>query len=161
MLNPWRAFGTRCGWTARRSSIDATSSISARLSVRITPACWKRASTVTSEAASIAPVWELVARAPAAERPLFTTTIGFTLPTRGATREKRRGQRNRPFQMCPENVRRHKAHKNASQCAAGGNHQIKRREIFGMRPLANSSRTGPSNSLRPLRISRMRIGEKD
>ena len=79
------------GWLA---SIDATSSISARLSVRITPACRKRASTVTSEAASIAPVWELVARAPAAERPLFTTTIGFTLPTRGATREKRRGSLN-------------------------------------------------------------------
>ncbi len=79
------------GWLA---SIEATSSISARLSVRITPACWKRASTVTSEAASIAPVWELVARAPAAERPLFTTTIGFTLPTRGATREKRRGSLN-------------------------------------------------------------------
>ena len=37
----------------------------------------ERASTVTSEAARSAPVWELVARPPAAERPLFTTTIGI------------------------------------------------------------------------------------
>ena len=62
------------GWLA---SSEATSSISARLSVRITPACWKRASTVTSEAASIAPVCEAVPRWPAVERPLFTTTIGY------------------------------------------------------------------------------------
>ena len=76
------------GWF---SSSAATSRSSARLSVRITPACSKRASTVTSEAASSAPVWELVARSPAAERPLFTTTIGIRRPSRRATREKRRG----------------------------------------------------------------------
>ena len=50
------------GWLA---SSEATSSISARLSVRITPACSKSASTVTSEAESMAPVCELVARAAA------------------------------------------------------------------------------------------------
>ena len=46
------------GWLA---SSEATPNSSARLSVRITPAWWNRVSTVTSEAASIAPVWEEVA----------------------------------------------------------------------------------------------------
>ena len=59
------------------------------VSVRITPACSKSASTVTSEAESSAPVCELVARSPATERPLLTATIGISRPTRRATREKR------------------------------------------------------------------------
>ena len=62
--------------------------------MRITPAWSKSASTVTSDAASSAPVWDSVARAPAAERPLLTTTIGFCRPIRRATREKRRGSLN-------------------------------------------------------------------
>ena len=48
----------------------------------ITLAWRNSAPTVTSEAASMAPVWELVARAPAGVRPLFTATIGFERPTR-------------------------------------------------------------------------------
>ena len=59
--------------------------------MRITPDCSKIASVAWSEAASRAPVWELVARAPAAERPLLTTTIGIFGPSRRETREKRRG----------------------------------------------------------------------
>ena len=53
----------------------------------MTPAWRKSASTVTSEAASRAPVCEDVARAPAAVRPLFTATIGLARPTRRASRE--------------------------------------------------------------------------
>ena len=51
------------GWLA---SSAATSNISSSVSVRITPHWRNRASTVTSEAASSAPVCELVARAPPA-----------------------------------------------------------------------------------------------
>ena len=79
------------GWFA---SNDATSSSSARLSVRITPTWSKSASTVTSEAEISAPVWDPVARAPADDRPLLTTTIGFWRPIRRATLEKRRGLLN-------------------------------------------------------------------
>ncbi len=76
------------GWFA--SSV-ATSNISSRVSVRITPAWWNRASTVTSEACRSAPVWEAAARAPALLRPLFTATIGLRRPIRRARRAKRRG----------------------------------------------------------------------
>ena len=76
------------GWFA---SSEATSSISERLSVRITPAWSKSAFTLTSDAESRAPVCDLVARSPATERPLFTTTTGISRPARWATREKRRG----------------------------------------------------------------------
>ena len=76
------------GWSA---SSEETSNSSERVSVRITPACSKSASTVTSEAESIAPVWELLARPPAAERPLLTATIGLRGPIRRARREKLRG----------------------------------------------------------------------
>ena len=62
--------------------------------MRITPACPKSASTVTSEAESSAPVWELVARSPDTDRPLLTTAIGFSRPIRRARREKRRGSLN-------------------------------------------------------------------
>ncbi len=72
------------GWFA---SSEATSNSSASVSVRTTPACRNSASTVTSEAAIRAPVWDEVARAPAAERPLFTTAIGFLRPTRRAISE--------------------------------------------------------------------------
>ena len=47
------------------------------VSARITPAWRNSASTVTSEAATSAPVCDAVARAPAAERPLLIATIGF------------------------------------------------------------------------------------
>ena len=79
------------GWLA---SSEATSNSSARLSVRITPAWSNRASTVTSEAASRAPVWEEVALAPAAERPLLTASTGLVLATRRAMRANLRGLPN-------------------------------------------------------------------
>src|SRR3954468_3031915 len=62
------------GWFAR---IVATSNISSSVSVRITPDWRNSASTVTSLAASSAPVCEAAARAPAALRPDFTATIGL------------------------------------------------------------------------------------
>ncbi len=62
--------------------------------VRMTPAWRKSASTVTSEAATSAPVCDAVASAPARERPLLTATIGLVRPTRRASREKRRGLPN-------------------------------------------------------------------
>ena len=62
--------------------------------MRITPTWSKSASTVTSEAAIRAPVCEVVARAPACERPLLTATIGVRTPIRRAIREKRRGSLN-------------------------------------------------------------------
>ena len=49
------------GWRASRA---ATSNISPTVSARITPACANSASTVTSEAASSAPVCDAAARAP-------------------------------------------------------------------------------------------------
>ena len=79
------------GWLPSRV---AMSSSSASVSVRITPACSNSASTVTSEAESRAPVCEPVARSPATERPLLTTTIGISRPARRATREKRAGSLN-------------------------------------------------------------------
>ncbi len=86
---------TRCppgsGWV---ESSEATSSSSDSVSARITPHCSKRASTVRSDAASSAPVCELAARAPTAERPLLTTTTGLLFPTRLATRANRPGLLN-------------------------------------------------------------------
>ena len=79
------------GWLANS---EATSNSSARVSVRITPAWWNRASTVTSEAASSAPVWEELARAPATERPLLTASTGLVLATRRAIRANLRGLPN-------------------------------------------------------------------
>ena len=56
------------------------------------PACRNSASTVTSAAASMAPVCEPAARLPAGERPLFTATIGFgRARPRRAIRENLRG----------------------------------------------------------------------
>src|ERR1019366_2099974 len=69
----------------------ATSNSSCTVSTRTTPACSNSASTVTSEADSNAPVREAAARAPAAERPPFTATIGFARLTRRAMRAKRGG----------------------------------------------------------------------
>ena len=62
------------GWPA---SSAATSNSSPTVAVRITPACRNRASTVASEAASSAPVCEVAAREPAAERPLLTAMTGL------------------------------------------------------------------------------------
>ena len=75
-------------------SSAATSNISASTSVRITPACRKSASTVTSEAATSAPVCDCVARNPAADRPPLTATIGFFRPTRRAIGANFRGLPN-------------------------------------------------------------------
>ncbi len=61
------------------------------MSVRITPAWRNSASTVTSDAAIRAPVCEEVARAPAADRPLFTAMIGFVRPTLRVIRANFRG----------------------------------------------------------------------
>jgi hypothetical protein len=79
------------GWLASRA---ATSNSSARVSVRITPAWRNSASTVTSEAASSAPVWEELARTPAAERPLLTASTGLARATRRAIRANLRGLPN-------------------------------------------------------------------
>ncbi len=79
------------GWAASRAP---TSNSSCIVSVRITPAWPKSASTVTSEADSSAPVCEALARAPAGERPLLTATIGLALLTLRAIRAKRRGLPN-------------------------------------------------------------------
>jgi hypothetical protein len=76
------------GWSASR---EATSRNSDTVSVRITPAWAKSASTVTSESASSAPVCEEVARDPAGVRPLLTTTIGLLRATRRAMRANLRG----------------------------------------------------------------------
>ena len=57
----------------------------------MTPAWWNSASTVTSDAPIRAPVCDPVARAPAAERPLFTAMIGLLRPTRRAIRANLRG----------------------------------------------------------------------
>jgi hypothetical protein len=69
----------------------ATSNISASVSVRMTPVWRKSASTVTSEAASSAPVCEAVPRSPAADRPLLTATSGLVREKRRATRANLRG----------------------------------------------------------------------
>ncbi len=79
------------GWVA--SSL-ATSNSSLSVSVRITPAWRNSASTVTSEAASSAPVCELVARAPATERPDLTATIGLVRASRLAKWANLRGLPN-------------------------------------------------------------------
>ena len=62
---------------AGAASSAATSKSSPSVSARMTPAWRKSASTVTSEAASSAPVCEPAARAPAAERPDLTARIGL------------------------------------------------------------------------------------
>ena len=54
------------------------------------PHCWNRASTSVSVAAS-APVCEAAARAPAADRPALTATIGLRRETSRAMRMNRRG----------------------------------------------------------------------
>ena len=59
--------------------------------MRITPACSKRASTVTSEAASSAPVWELLARCAGRRAAALHDDDRLLAATRRATREKRRG----------------------------------------------------------------------
>ena len=79
------------GWFA---SSEATSSSSARLSVRITPACSKRASTVTSEAASIAPGVGAGRPRTGRRAPALHDDDRLPAPDRRATREKRRGSLN-------------------------------------------------------------------
>src|ERR1700694_2914318 len=76
------------GWLPIRRAVSKSS---ARVSVRITPACWNSASTVTSEAESSAPVCEEVARLPACVRPPLTARIGLLWLTRRATRANLRG----------------------------------------------------------------------
>ena len=85
-----RAPRERAGWSAAAATLNR----SCRVSVRITPACSNSASTVTSEADSSAPVCEEVARAPAAERPLLTTSNGLRRANRGAMRANLRGCTN-------------------------------------------------------------------
>ena len=75
------------GW---RASSPATSNISPTVSARSTPACANSASTVTSAAASSAPVRDDAARRPAV-RALLTATIGLAVVIRRAIRPKRRG----------------------------------------------------------------------
>ena len=79
------------GW---RASTPAASNISPTVSARSTPACANSASTVTSEAASSAPVCDDAARWPAAVRPLLTATIGLSFVMRRAIRPNRRGLPN-------------------------------------------------------------------
>ena len=76
------------GW---RASSPATSNISPTVSARSTPACANSASTVTSDAASSAPVCDDAARRPAAVRALLTATIGLAVVIRRAIRPNRRG----------------------------------------------------------------------
>ena len=78
------------GWVA---SSEATSSSRPSVSARMTPACWKSASTASSEPASAA-VCEPAARMPARLRPLFMASIGLRRATRRAIRPKRRGLPN-------------------------------------------------------------------
>ena len=77
-----------------RASRPATSNISPTVSARSTPACSNSASTVTSLAASSAPVCDDAARWPAAVRPLLTATIGLSCVMRRAIRLKRGGLPN-------------------------------------------------------------------
>ncbi len=84
-------FPAGSGWPASRA---ATSNSSPTVAVRITPAWRNSASTVESDAASSAPVWDMAARAPAAERPLFTAITGLRAATRRAICPKRRGLPN-------------------------------------------------------------------
>ena len=76
------------GWLA---SSRARSKSSSMVSVRITPAWPKSASTATSRPAS-EPVCELAARAPDSVRPLLTTTMGLRRATRRAICMKRPGR---------------------------------------------------------------------
>ena len=85
---------TRCprgsGW---EPSTSAMSNSSSRVSTRMTPACRNRASTAMSGLA-IAAVCDDAARTPAADRPLFTATIGLRRDTRRAMRANLRGLPN-------------------------------------------------------------------
>ena len=77
-----------------RASRPATSNISPTVSARSTPAWANSASTVTSAAASSAPVRDDAARSPAAVWPLLTATTGLSLVILRTTRPKRRGLPN-------------------------------------------------------------------
>ena len=80
------------GW---RASSPATSNISPTVSARSTPACANNASTVTSVAASSAPMCDDAARRPAAAaRALLTATIGLAVVIRRAIRANLRGLPN-------------------------------------------------------------------
>ncbi len=79
------------GWPA---SSAATSNSSPTVPVRITPACRNSASTVASDAARSAPVCDIAARDPAAERPLLTAITGLRAATRRAICPNRRGLPN-------------------------------------------------------------------
>ena len=79
------------GWL--ESSV-VTSKSSLIVAARITPAWRKRASTVASDADTMAPVCEPAARAPARPRALLTATMGVVRDSRRATRAKVRGLPN-------------------------------------------------------------------
>ena len=78
------------GWVA---SSAATSSSSPRLSVAMMPACWKRASLLTSGEATAA-VCDAAACWPAADRPASTVSTGMVRPTCRAVRANLRGLPN-------------------------------------------------------------------
>ena len=80
-----RPRGSGCEESSVATSISSSSDVA-----RITPAWSKSASTPASEPASAA-VWELAARWPVAEVPLFSARIGLRRATRRASRPKRRG----------------------------------------------------------------------
>ena len=75
---------------------------SASVAVRMMPACWNSASSLTLEVASriaegrtTTPECDVVAaRAPAADRPPFTARIGMVRAARRATCENSRGSPN-------------------------------------------------------------------
>jgi len=78
------------GWEL---STRAMSNCSSRVSTRITPAWWNRASTAVSELA-MAAVCDDAARDPTGVRPLLTATIGLRRDTRRAIRLNLRGLPN-------------------------------------------------------------------
>jgi hypothetical protein len=75
------------GWCDRS---DATSKSPSSVRVRMTPD-WRRSAPTTASLSARAPVCEDAARAPARDRPAFTTTIGFERETRRAIGPKFRG----------------------------------------------------------------------
>ena len=83
-----RPFGSGCDESSVATSISSSSE-----PARVTPAWWNSASTPASEPASAA-VWELAARWPVVDVPLFSARIGLRRATRRASRPKRRGLPN-------------------------------------------------------------------
>ena len=71
----------------------ATSNISSRVSVRMTPV-WRNSASTAVSPDEMAAVCDDAARTPAPVRPDFTATIGFLRDARRATRENTRGLPN-------------------------------------------------------------------